>query len=36
MQWVKLRLEELRESTSSEAAAGQLLAWLTDESEEQE
>jgi DNA primase len=36
MQWLKLRLEELRESTSSEAAAGQLLAWLTDEPEEQE
>jgi len=36
MQWLKLRLEETRESTSSEAAAGQLLAWLTTEPEEQE
>jgi hypothetical protein len=36
MQWLKLRLEESRESTSSEAAAGQLLAWLTEEPEEQE
>jgi DNA primase len=36
IQWLKLRLEESRESTSSEAAAGQLLAWLTTEPEEQE
>ncbi len=36
MQWLKLRLEETRESTSSEASAGQLLAWLTTEPEEQE
>jgi len=36
MQWLKLRLEESRESTSSEAAAGQLLAWLTEEPEEQQ
>jgi hypothetical protein len=32
---LKLRLEETRESTSSEAAAGLLLAWLTEEPEEQ-
>ena len=35
MQWLKLQLEDVRE-TSSEAAAGQLLAWLTEEPEEQE
>jgi DNA primase len=34
--WLKLRMEELLESSSNEAAAGQLLAWLTEEPEEQQ
>ncbi len=34
--WVKLRLEELREAVTRDAARGQLLAWLTQEPEEQE
>ncbi len=34
--WVKLRLEELREALTRDAARGQLLAWLTQEPEEQE
>lgn len=34
--WVKLRLEELRERASREDAREQLLAWLTQEPEEQE
>jgi DNA primase len=34
--WVKLRLEELRERESRDAAREQLLAWLTQEPEERE
>jgi DNA primase len=34
--WVKLRMEELRERESRDAAREQLLAWLTQEPEERE
>jgi len=36
MGWVKLRLEELREPATSEEARAQLVAWLTQQPEEQE